>query len=139
MDMQTRDEKAAVIQMLRDYYAAATKQDLPGTVAYYHEPVTFITSRGVACFRTHDDAAPVLKQLFERFRELGVVRNDWAEAHCKLLGETSAAASVVVARYRADGQEAERVGWTYLMHKTGGEWKIAVLAGHPPDSILRID
>jgi len=42
-------------------------------------------------------------------------------------------------RYKADGQEVERVGWTYLLQKTSGGWKIVVLAAHPADTVLRLE
>ena len=45
--MQARNDAAAVIQTLRDYYAASNKHDVQGMVSYYHEPVVFITARGV--------------------------------------------------------------------------------------------
>ena len=45
--MQSHDEARAVIQTLRDYYAASNKQDVQQMVSYYHEPVMFITPRGV--------------------------------------------------------------------------------------------
>lgn len=37
--MQAHDDKATVIQTLRDYYATSNKDDLPRMVSYYHEPV----------------------------------------------------------------------------------------------------
>ncbi len=44
---QSRDEARAVIQTLRDYYAASNKQDVQQMVSYYHEPVMFMTPRDV--------------------------------------------------------------------------------------------
>ena len=57
--MQARDD-TAVIQTLRDYYAASNKHDLTSMVSYYHEPVMFITARGAASFARHADVAPTL-------------------------------------------------------------------------------
>jgi len=139
--MPAHDDEAAVIQALRGYYDASNERDLQTMVSYYHEPVMFITARGVVTRATHADATQVLAEFFERLRSESVARSDWADSHIKQLSDTLAVASVVVARYRADGQELERerAGWTYLLHKTGNGWKIAVLAGHPPDTILRVD
>lgn len=136
--MQTRDDKAAVIQTLRDYYAASNKQDLPGMVSYYHEPVMFITARGAVSFPTHADVAPTLTQFFERLKALGVARSDWAGFHVKQLSDVLVVAGIAVVRYSAEGQELERVGWTYLLQNTTGGWKIAVLANHPSDTVLQV-
>ena len=139
--MQAHGDEAVPLQTLREYYDASNRRDLQAMLSYFHEPVTFITSRGVVTRSTRADAAQILVDFFERLRTEGVARSDWADSHVKRLSDTLAVASVVVARYRVDGQELERerVAWTYLLHKTGDGWKIAVLAGHPPDTVLRLD
>ena len=70
---------------------------------------------------------------------MGAVRTDWAESHVKQLSDTLAVAGIGVVRFAADGREVERVGWTYLLQKTAAGWKIAVLASHPPDTVLHVD
>jgi ketosteroid isomerase-like protein len=127
-----------VIQTLRDYYAASNKHDLPSMVSYYREPVMFITAREAVSFATHADVAPTLTQFFERLEALGAARSDWADCHVKQLSDTLAVAGIAVVRYSAEGQELERVGWTYLLQNTPGGWKIAVLANHPSDTVLRV-
>jgi ketosteroid isomerase-like protein len=43
-------------------------------------------------------------------------------------------------RYKADGQELDRIGATGVLRKTNDGWKIAVLVGHDPSSVvLRLD
>ena len=46
--MPVPDDKAAVIETLREYYAASNKHDGPAMVSYYSEPVMFITAEAVA-------------------------------------------------------------------------------------------
>ena len=137
--MSALDDTATVIRTLRDYYAASNRHDVESMVSYYHEPVLFISPRGVASRATRADASRVLAEFFERLRAIGAARSEWAESHVKQLSDTLAVAGIVVARYGGDGRELERVGWTYLLHKTDGAWKIAVLASHPPDTVLRVD
>ena len=55
----------------------------------------------------------------------------------KLLNQTTALASAVFVRHKTDGSELETVGATYLLRKTEGEWKIAVVTGHPPANVIR--
>ena len=134
--MTAHDDKAVVIETLRDYYAASNKHDLASMVSYYHEPVMFITAQGVASVATHADAARRLTPFFERLGALGVARTDWDGVHVKQLSDTLAVAGIRLVRYGADGRELERVGWTYVLQNTAGGWKIAVLASHPPDTVL---
>jgi ketosteroid isomerase-like protein len=129
----------AVVDTLRDYYAASNALDLAAMVAYFHEPVTFISPAGVRSFATHTEAKPLIEQFFARRRAMGAVRTDWAESHVKQLSDTLAVAGIGVVRFAADGREVERVGWTYLLQKTAAGWKIAVLASHPPDTVLNVD
>ncbi len=128
-----------VIQTLRDYYAASNKHDVPGMLSYYHEPVVFITGAGVISLATRADAMPVLEQFIGRLKAMGAARTDWAESHVKQLSDTLTVAGIAVVRFSADARELERVGWTYLLHRTTTGWKIAVLAAHPADTILELD
>ena len=130
---------ATVTQTLREYYAASNKDDLPGMVSHYHEPVTFIGARGVTVFTTRMEATPFLAEFFARLRALGAVRTEWSESHIKELSDTLAVADIGLVRFAADGREVERLAFAYLLHKTAAGWKIAVLASHPPETMLRVD
>jgi ketosteroid isomerase-like protein len=132
------DDTAAVLQPLRDYYAASSKHDVSSMVDYYESPVMVIAARGVMCWATHTEAIRNLMPFIARLQEIGAARTEWGESHFRQLSDTLVMASIVVVRYKADGQELERLGWTYLLHKTGGGWKIAVLASHSPDTVLRV-
>jgi hypothetical protein len=52
------DDTAAVLQTLRDYYAASNKHDVSSMVDYCEGPVMVITARGVMCWATHTEAIP---------------------------------------------------------------------------------
>jgi len=47
--------------------------------------------------------------------------------------------STQTVRYKTDGQELEKVGFTYVLRKTNEGWKVAALVGHDPTSVLRLD
>jgi ketosteroid isomerase-like protein len=130
---------STVTQTLRDYYDASNKDDLPGMVSYYHEPVTFMGAGGVTSYATRAEAIPLLAQFFGRLRGMGAMRTEWTESHIKELGDTLAVADIGLARFTTDGREVERTAFTYLLHKTDAGWKIAVLASHPADSMLHVD
>ena len=57
----------------------------------------------------------------------------------KLLDQTTVLASGVFVRHKMDGSELETIGVTYVVRKTEGEWKIAVLTRHPPANVIRAD
>jgi hypothetical protein len=43
----------------------------------------------------------------------------------------------VAIRRKTDGQELERVGVTYLLHKTESGWKFAVFVLHDAEEVAR--
>jgi len=72
---------------------------------------------------------PVMDGL--RAREYG--RSELRVRHFKSLSATAALATGVALRYKLDGQELERVGITYVLHKADTRWKIAVMIIHDID------
>jgi hypothetical protein len=57
--------------------------------------------------------------------------------HVKQLSAAASLASGVAVRYRADGQELERVGVSYVLHKADDRWTIAVTVVHDTDKVVR--
>jgi hypothetical protein len=72
-------------------------------------------------------------------RARGYSHSTWSEQHVKLLDQSIALVSAVVVRHKMDGSELESIGATYVLRKTEGEWKIAVIIRHPPASVIRAD
>ena len=67
---------------------------------------------------------------------------DYAELtklRVKQLSATTTLASGIAVRYKASGQELERVGVTYLLQKADNGWKIAVVVVHDADSVPRAE
>jgi hypothetical protein len=54
-----------------------------------------------------------------------------------LLSGTAPLARGVARRYKANGQESDRAGVTYLLCKADANWKIAVIVLHDPDGVSR--
>ena len=74
----------------------------------------------------------------EGLRARGYGRSELGMLHVKQLSATAALASGVAVRYRADGQELERVGVSYVLHKADDDrWKIAVTVVHDTDKVVR--
>ena len=126
--MNTNDIK----QVLGDYYRDFSKLDVLAVLSYFHEPTVFAGSAGVFTIPTAEALRPVLSKIIEDLRARGYARSELIQQEIKLLSVSLALATGVAVRYRADGQEIERVGVTYLFYKSLGGWKIAVLAVHDP-------
>jgi len=136
-----QDEKGAVTQVLNDYIRVFGSFDAQRVLPYYHEPLTSVQARGVTVLSTRADIeASLLKPLYARLKEGGWdARSEWAELQVKQMSAVLAVASGLTVRRKGDGQELERVAATYLLRKTSDGWKIAVMAGHDPGSVLRLD
>jgi ketosteroid isomerase-like protein len=126
-----------VTDVLRDYYAASNRDDLPAMVSHYHEPVTFISAAGVTPVATRVEAKSFLAQFFARVRSMGAVRTEWTESHIEELSETLAVADIGLVRFTEDGREVERLAFAYVLHKTATGWKIVLLASHPAETMMR--
>jgi ketosteroid isomerase-like protein len=136
---QAQDEKAVVAQTLKDYYLAFSKLDLQGALAFYHEPVIFITTQSVIAAATRSEAAARVTGLFGSLKAQGYGRSELAELRLKQVSAGLVVASGIAVRYKADGQELGRMGVTYILRKTHEGWKLAVLVSQDPGTALRLD
>jgi uncharacterized NTF2-like protein DUF6841 len=73
----------------------------------------------------------------EGLRARGYGRSELSVRSVKSLSATATLVTGVAVRYKADGQELERVGVTYVLHKADDRWKIAVLIVHDTDEVAR--
>jgi len=134
-----QDDKAAVTGLLNDDFRAFGKLDVQAILPYYLEPSVLITARGVAAMPTHAAMAAAFTPLMEGLRARGYARSELTTLHMKRLSATATLVSGVAVRYKADGQELERTGVTYVLHKTDNGWKIAVTVGHDAESVPRLE
>jgi ketosteroid isomerase-like protein len=133
------DDKAAVTRLLTDYYNAFSKLEVQAIFPYYLEPSLLVSSGGVAATPTHAALAATFAPAMEALRARGYARSELSMLHVKRLSATTTLASGIAVRYKADGQELERVGVTYLLHKADSGWKIAALVAHDTDNVLRLE
>ena len=132
------DDEAAVTRVLADYYSAFSTLDVQAILPYYHEPCLLVSPQGVVAAPTHAAMEAAFAPMREGLRARGYGRSELGMLHVKQLSATAALASGVAVRYRADGQELERVGVSYLLHKADDDrWTIAVTVSHDPDKVVR--
>lgn len=120
-------------QVLTDYYAAFSTLDPQAFLPYFHEPSLLIGPQGVFATSTHAALAAAFAPTIENLRVRGFRRTELSVRQSKMLSGTAASVTGVAIRYRADGQEINRVGMTYVLHKNDAGWKIAVSVMHDAD------
>jgi hypothetical protein len=121
-----------VIQVLTDYYAAFSTLDVHAFLPYFHEPCLLI-GPGIFAAPNHAVLATAFLTPIRDLQARGFGRSELSVQQTKTLSETAGLVIGVATRYKADGQELERVGVTYVMHKNNTGWKIAVLILHDAD------
>jgi ketosteroid isomerase-like protein len=137
--MEHQSELAAVDRALRSYYDSVAGGDAAAVARCFTAPATFLTPQGGSTPATAAEVESAFTAILSGFKAQGYSHSTWAEAHMKLLGDTTALASLIVVRHRTDGSEIGTFGFTYVMRKIDGVWKVAVLIGHPPRDVLRVD
>ena len=120
----------AALRMLDDYYTAFSTLDVQAILPYFHEPSTLISSRGVIAAATSAAVAAALKPTLEGLRAREFGRSELSVGSAKQLSASATLVTGEAIRYKRNGQEMERVGITYVLHKAETGWKIAVIILH---------
>jgi ketosteroid isomerase-like protein len=137
--MEHQSELAAANRALRSYYDAVAGGDATAAARCFTAPAMFMTPRGSGTAATTELVETSLAATLRDFKTQDYSHSTWSESHTKLLGDATALTSLIVVRHRSDGTEIGTFGFTYVLRKIDGEWKIAVLIGHPPDDVVRVD
>lgn len=116
-----------IAQMLRDYYAAFSTLDADSIEPYFTQPALITGPARVASLATAVELRATFAPVMEALRARAYGRSEFSIQEIKLLGGSAAVAMGTAIRYKVDGQELERVALTYLLHKEGCAWKIAVM------------
>jgi hypothetical protein len=125
----------AVNQVLTEYYRAFSTLTVQSILRYFHQPALLIGPSGVIALPTAEAVVPIFGPVMENLRQRKYLRSEFSLQQLRLLSATSALAIGVAIRYQTDGQEMERVGLTYLLHKDDSGWKFAVMALHETDQV----
>lgn len=72
----------------------------------------------------------MFRTIADTLQSKGYGRSDLINLNVQRLSDTTTLASGIADRYKADGQELERVGVTYVLQKSADGWKIAVTIIH---------
>jgi hypothetical protein len=121
------------LRTLADYYSAFSTLELQAVLPYFHEPSMLISPQGVFAAPTFAALAAVVAPVMEGLRTREYGRSELSVGHVKSLGASATLVTGVAIRYKRNGQELERAGVTYVLHKAETGWKIAVLILHDAD------
>jgi len=137
--VEQESEKAAVDRAWRAYGEAFSRHDLSTIVQHCNVPFVVILPQEERVLPTTADVEKFYGAALQDLKERGYSHSDLLEVHVRLLGTTVALVSSLFKRYKTDGSELATLGGTYLLRKTDGVWKIAVLIGHPAKDVIRAD
>jgi ketosteroid isomerase-like protein len=124
------NDSAALTQVLNDYYRTFSTLNLEAIYSYFHTPALIVGPVGVFAIAKPEDLATIFGPTMQDLRARGYGRSEYEARRIEQLSATAAIASGVAVRYKSDGQEMERAGLTYLLHKSDGRWKLAMMTLH---------
>lgn len=133
---QTAEDSNQILKCLRGYYDAYSK-DSKAAASFYGEPVTIVTSNAIRVIPTQEGMEDYLTKSLANLKPLGYAYSGIGEYHIKYLNPNTALFSVIAMRYKADGTEQMRAGYTYLVRKEKGDWKIYANIATDQDKIVK--
>jgi len=120
----------AALRMLAGYYSAFSTLEVQAVLPYFHEPSLLISPQGVIAAPTLAALATVFTPAMEGLRTREFGRSELSVGYVKSLSASATLVTGVAIRYKRNGEELERVGVTYVLHKGETGWKIAVIILH---------
>ena len=124
------DHITEATQFLKDYYATFSTLDIESIATFFQEPCIFISPQGVVAAQTSEHIKDIFKLIAEGLRSKGYGRSELINLKVQRLSAATMLASGIADRYKANGEELERVGVTYVLQKSDDGWKIAVIIIH---------
>jgi hypothetical protein len=122
-----------VNQVIADYYRDFSTLNIQAILPYFNEPSLLVGSQGVIAIPNRAALVAVFGPVMEGLRAKGYGRSELELSYVTSLSSSAALIGGVAVRYQNDGQQLERVGVTYVLHKTKSGWKFATVILHDPD------
>lgn len=131
------DERTAIEHAIRAYTAAFARGDAAGAARWCAAPFLSVTTEGAMLAATPEETERAYAAVLAALRARGFAHTEFVELQVATLGPGLAIASGRAVRRAASGAELEQIGATYLLRRVEGEWRIVVVASHPPEAVLR--
>jgi hypothetical protein len=123
----------AVNKVIADYYRDFSTLNVQAILPYFNEPSLLVGPQGVIPIPDRSVLVAVFGPVMEGLRARGYDRSELELGYVKSLSSSAALIGGVAVRYKTDGQQLERVGITYVLHKTDSGWKFATVILHDPN------
>lgn len=124
----------AVNQVIADYYRDFSTLNVQAILQYFNEPSLLVGPQGVIPIADRAALATVFGPVMEGLRAKGYGWSELELGYVKSLSSSAALIGGVAVRYKTDGQQLERAGVTYVLHKTESGWKFATVILHDPNT-----
>ncbi len=124
----------ALNQVIADYYREFSTLNVQAILPYFNEPSLLVGPQGVVPIPDCAALVAVLGPVMEGLRAKGYGRSELELGYIKSLSSSAALIGGVAVRYKTDGQQLDRVGVTYVLHKTESGWKFATVILHDPNT-----
>jgi hypothetical protein len=116
--------------MLHAYVRAFETLEVAAITPFYRLPCTFIRPDGVWVVSDETTIVTLVAHLIDHARSQGYRRTDILDLEVRRLAAELATMTGVFVRYDASGQEVGRFGFTYVVRRDGGTWRIVVAIAH---------
>jgi len=120
----------AALRTLGDYYKAFSTLEVEAVWPYFHSPSLLISPQGVIAVPTFAALATAFGPTMEGLRAREFGRSELSVGSIKSLSASATLVTGIAIRYQRSGQELDRAGITYVLHKAETGWKIAVIILH---------
>jgi hypothetical protein len=120
----------SVNQVIADYYRDFSTLNVQAILPYFHEPSLLVSPQGVLPIPDRAALAAVFGPVMDGLRAKGYGRSEFEVDEFRLLSASTAIARGVAVRYKREGQELERVGITYVLHKASAGWMFVTVIMH---------
>jgi ketosteroid isomerase-like protein len=124
----------AVNQVIADYYRDFSTLNVQAILSYFNEPSLLVGPQGVIPIPDRAALVAVFGPVMESLRGKQYGRSELELGYIKPLSSSAALIGGVAVRYKTDGRQLDRVGVTYVLHKTENGWKFATVILHDPDA-----
>jgi ketosteroid isomerase-like protein len=131
-------EKDAIHKVVSEYYDAVSKSSTAAAV-FYGEPTLMVLPNEVTVFSKRADVETFFAKLLATLKPLGYSCSKLIDPRIKPLNATTAMYGTIAVRFKADGTEIQRAGFTYLLKKDNSGWKIHELIATDLDKLISGD
>ncbi len=122
------DDEQAILTTYADYITAFQTLDPQAVLPWYHLPCLFQSARGLQLLATAADLEALFARMMADLKARSYARTELTEIQVKQLNASGALLTIRGVRVAASGAEIERIGASYVLHKTAGTWQFALVA-----------